>query len=263
MSQTDNTTFVVMTYNVGNGLVTPAKLVRGLLDSGADIIGIQELASAQADAIVAEVAEAYPFQIVRGTGFSGKSVLSRYPITGHEWIELSPGRPDLRVVVSIGGIEVTIFDAHPPPPRFGRRGVVFDDETLAQLEQLSEVVRQSSPGILVGDLNMTARHPSYARWNDAGLVDAYRSGGVGRGATFPQRPGRIRHFTHPFSWLPLPAVARVDYIWHTQGVETIRSWVGAAGGSDHRPVFAELSLSLRPDRDSEGDPDCDAGRHGS
>src|SRR5215211_7030147 len=202
MGTDPGTSFVVMTYNIGNGMVRPARLVRCLIESGADVIGLQELDEAQAAAIGRETIERFPYQIVRGTGFSGRGLLSRFPIVGHEWLELSPVRPDLRVAVAMEGTDVTVVVAHPPPPRLSRRGIVFDRTTVAQIERLGEIVRSAGPAVLVGDLNMTSRHPMYARLVESGLRDAHRTSGAGRGATFPARPGRIQRFDHPFSWVP-------------------------------------------------------------
>jgi endonuclease/exonuclease/phosphatase family metal-dependent hydrolase len=231
-----------MTYNVGNGLASPARLVTFLRASGADVVGLQEVNAAQAGAIVDGTSDVYPYQIVRGTGFSGRGLLSRHPIGKHEWLCLVPDRPDLRVAVDLLGASVQLVVAHPPPPRLRRTGVVFDAVTIAQIDRLAETVSGSVPVILLGDFNMTMRHPSYARLVAAGFVDAYRAAGVGRGATFPVRPGRMRRLNHRLSWVPLPPIVRVDYVWHTTDFATLNAWVGAGAGSDHLPVLARLAL---------------------
>ena len=48
----------------------------------------------------------------------------------------------------------------------------------------------------------------------------------------------------PLSSLPLPTIARIDYIWHTPDLITQRAWVGGRGASDHRPVLARLHLAV-------------------
>lgn len=238
-----NATFTVMTFNVGNGLATASHLPAFLRHSGADLIGLQELDEAQADAIERHTAEHYPFRILRGSGFEGRGFLSRHPIQDHEWLGLIEHRPDLRVTVEIAGAAVTLFVAHPPPPRFRRQGVIFDPETISQIDQLSDVVMRTAPAILVGDFNMTARHPKYAHLVESGLIDAFGVAGAGRGATFPTRPGRFRTINHRLTWVPLPVLSRVDYIWHTREFAAKRAWVGRRGaGSDHLPVFAEIEL---------------------
>jgi len=213
-----------------------------LRESDADVIGLQEVDPAQADAITAGTTDIYPYQIVRGTGFSGRSLLSRHPIVFEDWHDLAAGRPDLHAVVDVAGNPVSFVVAHPPPPRFGRRGVVFQPETLAQIDRLAEIVCEAAPGVLLGDFNMTVRHPSYTILTRLGLVDAYRSAAGRGGRTFPLRPGKMQNVNHGMSWVPLPALTRVDYIWHTPELRAIDAWVNHGAGSDHRPVFARLAV---------------------
>jgi endonuclease/exonuclease/phosphatase family metal-dependent hydrolase len=230
-----------MTYNIGNGLVSPDRLVRFLLDCEADIIGLQEVSGDQATAVTTQTKTCYPHQIVVGSGFSGKAMLSRYPIVGHEWLELSPGRPDLRTSINLPGVTTTVIVAHPLPQRLQRGRMNFDAATVAQIEHLAHLAATRSSTVLLGDFNMTPRHPSYAQLAAAGLIDAHRAVGVGRGATFPLRAGYTRRFKHYLSWVVLPPVARIDYIWHTPDFATLGVWVGSGVGSDHRPVVARLA----------------------
>ncbi len=241
----------VMTYNVGNGLAPPARLVAFLRRASTDLIGLQEVDAAQAAAIASELAEDYPHQVLTGTGFSGRGLLSRLPILEHEHLHLSPDRPDLRAVVDYGGQTATILVAHPPPPRLSRQGVVFDLATIRQIEQLAVTAVETAPAVLLGDFNMTAGNPIYAWLESLGLVDAFLTSGVGRGVTFPVRLGKTRRINHRLSWLPLPPMARIDYIWHSGNLTSLAAWVGAGAGSDHLPVLARLSL---PIVDGESEP---------
>jgi vancomycin resistance protein VanJ len=233
--------FSVMTYNVGNGLVSPQRLVRFLLEAEADLVGLQEVSANQAVAITTGLAEAYPHHIVVGTGFSGRALLSRHPINAYEWLELSPNRPDLRASVTVQGTTITVIVAHPLPQRLCRGRMMFDATTVAQIEHLADLAVARASTVLLGDFNMTPRHPGYARLSAAGLIDAHRAVGVGRGSTFPLRAGHTRRFKDRLSWVLLPPVARIDYIWHTQDLVTLGCWVGSGAGSDHRPVLARLA----------------------
>jgi endonuclease/exonuclease/phosphatase family metal-dependent hydrolase len=239
--------FTVLTYNVGSGLALPDRLVSFLRESGADVIGLQEVDPDQAAAITAGTTDIYPYRIVRGTEFSGRGLLSRHPIVHEVWHELSVDRPDLQAVVDIAGNPVSFVVAHPPPPRIGRRGVIFQPETLAQIDRLAEIVSEEPPGVLLGDFNMTVRHPSYTRLVQSGLVDAYLAATGRGGRTFPLRPGKMQKLNHRMSWVPLPAFARVDYIWTTPDIQTVDAWVEHGAGSDHRPVFARMVLPAAVD----------------
>src|SRR5918998_497147 len=90
----------VMTYNVGAGLADPERLVAVLRQSGADIIGVQELAPAQGGAVTALLQDDYPYQVLHPTGIPGKGLISRFPVLETELLELHPGRPDLRSIVA-------------------------------------------------------------------------------------------------------------------------------------------------------------------
>ena len=88
----------VMTYNVGAGLADPLRLVEVLRQSGADIIGLQELAPEQGAAIADLLGGDYPHQVLHPTGIPGKGLISRFPLRETELLELHPGRPDLQAV---------------------------------------------------------------------------------------------------------------------------------------------------------------------
>jgi len=232
----------VMTYNVGNGLAAPERLARLLRALGADLVGLQELAAPQADVLATELRSLYPCQVLVPGGFAGKGLLSRYPITSHEQLALYPARPDLRAVVDVDGVALGVVVAHPPPPRLVGRRVAFDAASLAQLDALARVAVAHAPSVLLGDLNMTPRHPVHARLRAAGLADAFAVAGRGRGWTLPRRLGHAR-FQHRLQGLPLRPVARVDYIFYTRGLEATAAWLGDDGGSDHLPVLARLELA--------------------
>lgn len=230
-----------MTYNVGNGLARPDRLVGLIREAGTDLIGIQELAEPQAR-VLADVSDVYPYQVLVPAGFAGKGLLSRHPILRHEQLALYPDRPDLRATIDFGGIVLHVLVAHPPPPRFRGPRIGFDTDAIAQLERLRALALEYAPGLLMGDFNMTPRNPAYARYVDSGLVDAFAAAGAGRGWTLPRRVGQTARFRHGLHRVPLRPVARVDYIWCTPGVQPESAWVGDDAGSDHLPVLARLAV---------------------
>jgi endonuclease/exonuclease/phosphatase (EEP) superfamily protein YafD len=232
----------VMTFNVGNGLAEPARLTSLLRQTAADVVGLQELAIAQAEALAIELADTYPYRVLLPTGFSGKGLLSRYPLVHHEQLFLYQQRPDLRAVIEVAGRPLSILVGHPPPPRLSRRRISFNSEAVAQVRALSALTLEHSPSVLLGDFNMTPRNPIYAQFVEAGLVDAFAVAGSGRGWTLPKRLGLATRFNHGLVGLPLAPVARVDYIWHTPELSPEAAWLGSDGGSDHLPVLARLAL---------------------
>jgi vancomycin resistance protein VanJ len=232
----------VMTYNVGNGMAQPSRLVALLREVGGDLVGLQELAADQAEAIARDLSDLYPYQVLSPTGFSGKGLLSRYPVLATEQLRLYPARPDLRAILDVDGVRLQVLVAHPPPPRLQRSGIRFDPVALRQLEALARLAVEHAPAVLLGDLNLTRRNPVYARFAAAGLADAFAVAGVGRGWTLPRRLGQAAGFDHGLHALPLRPVARVDYIWYTSALQAEAAWVGPDGGSDHLPVLARLAL---------------------
>ena len=238
-----NKTIVVVTFNIGNGLAPTERLRDFLRSVSADIVGLQEVSPQQATVLGEDISDLYPHRIVSGTGFSGRALLSRFPITDHAWITCHPGRPDLRARVSIDEQEMTVVVAHPSPPKPGRNGIVFDSITLQQIRDTANLTVESRPAVLLGDFNMTIRNPAYQWMTEIGLTDAYVNVGNRGGRTFPVRLSRIWRMKVPISWMPLRPVARLDYIWLTSEISPLEAWLGEDVGSDHLPVLARLSLS--------------------
>ena len=238
----ERVSLTVMTLNVANGLASPTRLAALLRACGADVVGLQEVAASQAATIAREVGDAYPHQALYPTGFSGKGLLSRYPLADVEQLHVYPERPDLRGVVTVSGRDVGVVVGHPPPQRLRRGRFAHDDHASEQIERLARLTVERAPAILLGDFNMTERHPGYARLLAFGLVDAYRAAGGGRGYTVPTRLGQSERRAHRLSWLTLVPFLRFDYIFHTMQFQATAAWVGANCGSDHLPVLARLVM---------------------
>ncbi len=218
--------FRVLFFNVGNGLLVPDHLRQIIEQSDADLIGLAELTSKQA-AVARELGTIYPHQYLHGAGIPGKGLLSRVPLRTAELIELHPARPDLRAGMLLetesGEQELQVIVAHPPPQRTRVRN--------AHIKALLQHVTKGQPSLLIGDFNMVQYQTDYRLFIAAGLIDSFREAGVGRGFTYPVRRFGFR----------LRPVLRIDFIWHTQHLHARRAWVGTDYGSDHLPIFAELT----------------------
>jgi len=241
----NETVFTVMTYNAGNGLAIPRRLVPLLKSSQADIVGLQELAPPQALAIEEQLFNEFPFQALFPGEFWGKGLISRYPIIDVEQLFLYPGRPDLRGAIDLAGNPLTVILAHPPPPRPRLNGIRFAPKVMDQIQSLVKEAASNPPAILMGDFNMTYRHAVYTQIRASGLADAFHGIGKGSGYTLPVRLGpwrRMKRLNRWLRWLPMLPLARVDYIWHTSTLQPQAVWLGEDGGSDHLPVLARLAL---------------------
>lgn len=230
----------VMTYNVGDGLAEPQRLVEMLRDSPADIVGLQELSPEQGRAIEAALGDVYPYQVLHATGIPGKGILSRYTVHETTQLELHPNRPDLQALVATPDGDLTVLVAHPPPPRFGRSRAQRDALSNAQITQIAAAASGGHPVVLLTDFNRLVWQAAYRQLRGVGLLDAYGTVGRGLGFTLPTRLSHLAYRGHPLGNLPLPPMLRVDYVWHSAHFRAITSWLGPSAGSDHLPVLAEL-----------------------
>lgn len=234
----------VMTYNLGDGLATPVALMPLLEQSGADIIGLQEVSPDTAVAIETHLDSVYPYRVVRGLGIPGKALLSKYPIIEHHWLEINPDRPDLLATVDINGTLTTVIVAHPPPPHLTTSGIVSRPGGDEQFNALVDVVaRNDGPLLLLGDLNITHHHDFYDRLRSLGLVDVFAESGNGLGYTTPARFPALDDVSETLADAPMIPLLRIDYVWGTSHWYPLESWVAEDAGSDHLPVMARLALA--------------------
>ena len=240
-------TLTIMTCNVGNDRAEPEQLIPVIRESGADLIGFQELSDAQGEAIANELGIEYPHQVLYPGGFAGKAVLSRYPIIDSEQLHLSTVRPDLQAKIDLDGSEITFIVAHPPPPRPHWKGLKFDRQTWEQIISLANMAVNQPPAILLGDFNLADWWGEYAYLRSTGLKDAFQEAGIDKGHTLPTRIGpwkRLLALNRLLRGLPLVPMLRVDYIWYTEPLHCQRAWVGDDTGSDHLPVLARLLMEV-------------------
>jgi endonuclease/exonuclease/phosphatase (EEP) superfamily protein YafD len=242
-----NHNFLVFTCNVGNDRADPDRLVSVIRKNDVDIVGLQELSDSQASRIQIALGADYPHRALFPGGFAGKGILSRHPILEATQIHLGPERPDLLVTLDVDGTELSVISAHPPPPRFRKTSVSFDPQTIKQIEALAALAIERKPAILLGDFNFVQKSNEYRLIKTMGLWDAFHELGRGYGATLPRRIGpwrRLQWLNKLLRWIPLIPMARVDYIWYTEPIISLASWVGEDVGSDHLPVLARLEYVI-------------------
>ncbi len=228
-----------MTFNLGLNLTPPERLARTIAASQADIVAVQELTDQSAAVLAAELAAAYPHQIVDSAAGS-TGLLSKLPIINYQWLRPPDGRPFLHVVVDWEGEDLHVFPVHFFPPgivwsglSYLPRGILeagLDREVAYLLQQVSGV---SGPVIVLGDFNMSDQSRAYAAMT-ASLQDGFRQAGFGLGRTFPNnlRVAGVR--------LPFPLV-RIDYVFHSAHLEATRATVNCIEGqSDHCAVLVVL-----------------------
>lgn len=233
----------VLTLNTGNGLADPAELMSYLQQSGADIIGLQEVSPETATAIETSPETEYPYRVAFGLGIPGKALLSKYPIVDHQLLDSNPERPDLLATVAINGTLSTVIVAHPPPPHLTASGVVSrpgGDEQFAAL--VDTISGTNGPLLVLGDLNLTEHHDRYDHLKSLGLVDAFAESGNGPGYTYPARMSALDDVSQTLGDAPMLPLLRIDYIWGSSHWYPIETWVGDDAGSDHLPVTVRMAI---------------------
>ncbi|NOK60267.1 MAG: hypothetical protein GFH27_549281n340 [Chloroflexi bacterium AL-W] len=181
-----------MSFNMlGSNRNTDA-VVHVLRNSNADLIGIQELNPAAAEAIASDLTDVYPYQVLDPqTGVTGMGVISRYPLqvsdvglTGR-WV----GTPQL-VTMDFADQSVTILHVHATPTTGG--GVANIEASVRVREQQAQLLvdfAAANPGplLILTDFNTGDQSAAY-RILAGTFRDVWREGGWGLGHTFPSVP---------------------------------------------------------------------------
>lgn len=233
--------FSLVTYNLKAQSSNLDPLIRVIREADADIIALQELGEAVAQRLEAELQDLYPHQALHpqpDPAFTGQGLLSRYPITSDDYWLINYGHQ--RAEIDLDGQALVVYNTHPTPPFVSSnlisRGYVERRQEV--IDVLSRIANEpvDLPLVLAGDLNLTDQSADYWRIAEQ-LIDTHREIGWGMGFTFPNF-GATK-----LSWLFLPPLARIDYVFHNthlQGVET--RILPETGGSDHHPVYVTLAL---------------------
>ena len=210
--------FTVASANLKVGQADLDALHRWVSDRGVDILVLQEVTEATALAVAQW--QDYPSQLVTPEdGPFGLAVLSRYPLTDIETRESFEQPLRYRTFVSWQGRRVGISAIHPMPPI----SPIYHERRAQMLQEEAYWAHSAaSPSIVVGDLNASP-------WSSAMRAIA---------------PAGLRRATglQP-TWPSLLPVIPIDHVLTSEAWEVVESGVGPAMGSDHRPVFAVLSLT--------------------
>jgi vancomycin resistance protein VanJ len=237
--------FRLLTYNIHaeTEQLQPMLAVIGAVD--ADVVAIQELSPAAATTFARELAADYPYQALHPNHTNpilGQGLLSRYPIETDEYWQVHLGHQ--RAVIVIAERPIVVYNTHPIHPFVPSDGSVLPFNLRPRQQEIDELLRraQADAGavLLVGDFNMSDRSAPYRQITQR-YQDAYREVGWGLGLTCPDlryQQALAPEFPMP---LPLPPLTRIDYIFHSAAVRptAIRVWPDS-GGSDHRPLVADL-----------------------
>jgi vancomycin resistance protein VanJ len=226
--------FRVLSFNVFPENQKTDTALEWLLGQDADLLLLQEIPTA-----LPALEAAYPYYDYDSTG-QGFALFSRYPIELSSEFDLS-GESQQRFILNLDGQSIAVYNLHLLMPLNEREGdfLLFRYDESRRNQQINELLSaleaETIPVIVAGDFNMSEWSPIYSRLS-AHLQDAYRLSSWGLGATWP---GGASEELPDF----LPRLARLDYLWYSQGLEAVSAYVGSQLGSDHLPLVVEMRLS--------------------
>ncbi|HEY7598117.1 MAG TPA: endonuclease/exonuclease/phosphatase family protein [Actinophytocola sp.] len=233
----------VLSFNIHHaagvdGVFDLDRLATEIRDSGADVVGLQEVDRHYGDRSSwtdepAELSRRLGMHVVFGANLDleppapgeprrqyGTAILSRYPIVSWRNTLLPKGDP----AEEQRGLLSAVLVVHGHRLRFMTTHFQHDSAVARELqatEVASHVRASREPVVLTGDLNAPPDKPEVTTLT-AILTDTFASAGQGDG------------FTHPAD----APTARIDYV--LAALRPVRSTVLATESSDHRPVRTTL-----------------------
>ncbi|MBI5675670.1 MAG: endonuclease/exonuclease/phosphatase family protein [Nitrospirae bacterium] len=221
------TTFNVYSANIYKSNSDLSKLNYILQESDPEIVLLLEVNPQHIEQLRKAI-QRYPYSIVN-TSFAANGIgivfLSKFPILNHQLTKLSEhGNAIIEAAIEINNKPVMFYGVHAQRPDVEN----FDERKEQFIMLARQISKQTLPVIAAGDLNSTPSTPNFRKLlKISGLRDS-RTG-------FGWEPSWPTYF--PFFWIP------IDHILVSPEVHVHNRVTGSPIGSDHYPVFAELSIN--------------------
>jgi endonuclease/exonuclease/phosphatase (EEP) superfamily protein YafD len=218
----------VMSFNV---LATNERFEDAILEirkHDPDVVAVLEYANRWHDAFDA-INESHPFQIrePRWHGY-GIAIFSKRPIENPQTVQLTEkvmDNPSVNGTIKIGGRKLRIVAMHVMSP-VNRMRLDLRNRQFAEIAKT--IQSQDVPTILLGDLNCAPSSIFFQELLDeAGVRDSRL--GFGFQASWP-------------TWATVLSIP-IDHVLVSNEVHVHDRFLGDGGGSDHRPVIVDVSLS--------------------
>ncbi|WP_430542603.1 endonuclease/exonuclease/phosphatase family protein [Streptomyces iconiensis] len=214
----------VVTHNVNAGNTDPEGTARALVDSGADIIALEEVTGRSGPAYKRGLDRSHPYHKLTGT----VGLWSKYPMKDIRPVDIKMGWPRaMRATVETPKGEVAVYAAHLPSVRVQFRAGFTAGQRDGSANALGEAIadEKADKVVLLGDLNGTMNDRALAP-----ITSQMRSAQGAAGNGFG------------FTWPASSPMARIDQIM-VKGADPVSAWTLPSTGSDHLPVGAKLNLT--------------------
>ncbi|MFD4700333.1 endonuclease/exonuclease/phosphatase family protein [Streptomyces niveus] len=213
----------VATHNVNAQNPDPEGTARQLVESGADVVALEELKASAVPTYEKALAATYKYHSVQGT----VGLWSKYPLTGSRPVDIKMGwTRAMRATVTTPQGEIAVYVAHLPSVRVKLHAGFTANQRDNSADALGEAIEDEKIQrvVLLGDLNGTMNDRSLKA-----VTSQMRStqGAAGDG--------------YGFSWPASFPLARIDQIM-VRDVEPKSSWTLPRTGSDHLPIAARIEL---------------------
>jgi endonuclease/exonuclease/phosphatase (EEP) superfamily protein YafD len=217
-----------------------AKSIGALRDIDADVLCLTELTPRFARAFDAALGARYPHRALHPKdGTWGVGIVSKHRIVRQQRFPQAPDRmPAVEATIRVGDVDVQVACVHLFPPGGARakgddRSTTMDKNAQLRRQQADGLVqrfaRAPAPMVMLGDFNEAREGAALGALFAAGFAHACAGEDARCGPTWPGATSS------------LPAVAEIDHILarggRLHGARRVK-----AGGSDHYPVSARLSL---------------------
>lgn len=232
----------VMTYNVQSWVQSNvAEVVSEIRAASPDVLTLQDARNAEHGPLGALLRE---WNVI---SYGQYAIASRFPIMDTAVGDISyrgERHTYLRAELRVANGSVIVSTVHFVTPRDALEAIRAPEswrtrarlietnltDRVAQARALAEDLREiDGPLIVAGDLNAPVQSLTVRTLTRLGLRDAFCTGGRGYGYTFG-------HTQLGLSFL------RLDQILVSRHFMPVSCSVGGSGGSDHRPVIADLIL---------------------
>ncbi len=240
-----------MTWNIWHGKYLPG-IIQYLKTENPDVIGLQEVIEQKREGkqfnIAESIANELGYNFIYFKAFHtdrhhpeydlGNAILSRFPISSSEVIELSSlteyqGSADteprvvIRTEITVSNVKFTIFNTH-----LGySQGFEESQIRNRQVKKLISLFRENKV-ILLGDFNSLPESSTVQM-----IAQVLESADKNlKQKTWSVYPANYRGFK--VNGLEY----RIDYIFTSRDVEVLQTYVGETRASDHLPVISEIKI---------------------